>query len=349
MRIIITVLLLATTSIAYPFGQEGNRAIATVAEQRLPESTKAKIKQILGNQSMADASAWPDELRSSKAPEAEAFRKQHPNFTNWHSAHIPIDCDVYSRESEFANPNDIVHALDTCVDVLEGRSSKMGQGEALRWLIHLVGDLHQPLNVGTYYIKPDFKTRLVVTGDPQKVKGKKHPDAGNRLRVGKRNFNWYWNDFMVSYLVETGRGATLEKIIEDRIVRLKKEHGNHRDWPVLWASDSIHAARKAYDGAGFGEYWVHTDQRKKTSEWYINMDLSPRPLHYEDSHLNLAKNQLAKAALRLSELLQAIQWAEPPTAPSVPSVAATKATPSPAESDHVTEETKRRLAIIYGK
>jgi hypothetical protein len=73
MRLIILSALLLTTSIGYPFGDAAHRAIATAAEERLSESTKARIRQILGSEKMADAAIWPDRLQESKAPDAVAF------------------------------------------------------------------------------------------------------------------------------------------------------------------------------------------------------------------------------------------------------------------------------------
>lgn len=318
MRIVIATALLITTSVGYPFGHEAHRAIANAAEQKLSDSTKAKIRQVLGSETMAEAALWPDQAAKSPAPDAVAFRERHPDSEKWHNTHIPIHT-VYTRDSEFARSNDIVHSIDRCVAVLEGRSDSMTRPEALRWLIHLMGDLHQPLHVGTYYYKLLPVHRLAVAGEPREARGKMHDQSGELLKLGKNTFSWYWDEHMVSYVKERTTGVPLEKTILDRIpkLRVKKNEGGYQDWVTHWASDSLVAARKAYEGVSFGETRSFKLKSGET-KWYVNVRLDPQPLTYEDAHLELAKDQLAKAALRLSELLQAIRWSDEVT----PAVAA---------------------------
>jgi hypothetical protein len=208
-------------------------------------------------------------------------------------------------------PDDIVHAIDRSVAVLEGQSTAMSKAEALRWLIHLAGDLHQPLHVGTYYYDLLPGHRLEVAGDPRQAQGREHDQGGDLLRIGNRRLNWYWDEFMVNYVKERTAGVPLEKMILERIpkLRMKSNPGDYHQWVTHWASDSLVAAKKVYNGVGFGEYRTFKNKSGKTT-WYVNVRLDPQPLSYEDAHLELAKDQLAKGAFRLSELLQAIHWAD---------------------------------------
>ena len=318
-RTLIAGLLLITTTAAYPFGKEGHRAIAAAAEDRLPEAIKVKVKEVLGSQSMADASTWADELRNSKNESDKEFLAKHANTYHWHFTRIPLNSEGYSRHSAFANDYDVVHAIDNCVAVLEGRSSTMRKDEALRWLIHLVGDIHQPLNVGTYYYKLLPNHLIDISGDPLETKGKQHDQGGNRLWIGAKRFDYIWNERMVEAVVEHGQGASLQQVIQKRIAKLNVQNsGDYHDWPVQWASDSLVAARKAYKGISYGEY-----RKRKTDwdyEWHIMVQLQPSPLAYEDSHVEVAKDQMAKASYRLAELLKSIRWNDTMEAPKVASV-----------------------------
>src|SRR5215469_12510170 len=66
----------------------------------------------------------------------------------------------------FSSQNDIVHAIRTAIDVLEARSSRFTKVQALRIIVHLVGDIHQPLHtVSGYYDVTDLEHPKLIS-DP---------------------------------------------------------------------------------------------------------------------------------------------------------------------------------------
>ena len=133
--IIITVFI---TSLLFPWGKTGHRITGEVAEAHLTEKAKIEIAKILSDPSLANASTWADEMRPN--PD---FQK----YSTWHYANMPLD-KRYSEHPQ-SKKGDIVQAIKLCKAKLRNPNvSKNEKAFHLRFLVHLVGDIHQPLHVG---------------------------------------------------------------------------------------------------------------------------------------------------------------------------------------------------------
>lgn len=128
-----------SASPAYAWGIEGHHAIATLAEQQLSPAAKAAVSELLG-QSMASVAVWADEVKDTS----------HLHTYNWHFVNIPSTADRYdpSRDCLTAARGDcIIAALQRLEQDLGNAALPVGQRrEALMFIIHFVGDLHQPLH-----------------------------------------------------------------------------------------------------------------------------------------------------------------------------------------------------------
>ena len=120
------------------WGQIGHRTTGHIAQQYLTVEAAAEVKRVLGDESLAQVSIWMDEVRSD-----ERFDYMSP----WHYVTIPE-----GKTYENADKNedgDILWAIDKVVTELEkGNLSAEQEAINLKVLVHLVGDLHQPLHVG---------------------------------------------------------------------------------------------------------------------------------------------------------------------------------------------------------
>jgi len=87
-----------------------------------------------------------------------------------------------------------------------------------------------------------------------------------------------------------------------------KPTGDHHTWAAAWATDSLHVAAtsKAYEFARANGV-VHDNHQ---GELWMSMDLSGAPTkrQYITSHIQIMKDQLSKAGVRLAELLNHIEW-----------------------------------------
>ena len=133
------ILFIAFTLLSW--GVIGHRAIGKIAENHLSVEAKTAVKEILGDQSLSDVSTYADEIRSK--PE---FKKTGP----WHYINLPLGLTQVQFNlmvSAIAQDN-VYSALLQCEQDLQRKTTtKEQKAFALKFIVHLVGDLHQPMHV----------------------------------------------------------------------------------------------------------------------------------------------------------------------------------------------------------
>jgi hypothetical protein len=138
MRLILcTVLVLSGIMNLQAWGPTGHRVIGEVADHHLSKKARKEVKALLGHQSLAEVSTWMDEIRSD----------DRYNYTHsWHYTTIPDGLNYDSRNND---QGQLVERIDLMISTLKSAdSSTESKVQALKFLVHLVGDLHQPLHVG---------------------------------------------------------------------------------------------------------------------------------------------------------------------------------------------------------
>ncbi len=121
------------------WGATGHRTIGLIAEKHLSKKAKKEIDKILQGESLAFASTYGDEIKSDK---------KYNKFYSWHFVNFPFH-SKYKDASK--NPKgDIITGINYCIDILKKENtSQADKVFYLKFLIHLIGDLHQPLHVGS--------------------------------------------------------------------------------------------------------------------------------------------------------------------------------------------------------
>ncbi|NUT01066.1 MAG: S1/P1 nuclease [Sphingomonas sp.] len=127
-----------TPSPAFAWGKTGHRVVAALADSQLSGLAKAHVKQLLGVESLDEAATWPDEMRSAPDP---FWQKA---ATPWH--YVTLNGVVYDHAP---SEGDALEALKRFTATLRDPNATLADKQlALRFIVHLVGDLHQPLHVG---------------------------------------------------------------------------------------------------------------------------------------------------------------------------------------------------------
>lgn len=126
---------------AFAWGQNGHRVTGAIAEQHLTTSAREQIRALLGPESLAEASTWADEMRSDPAPfwqtTANPFHYVTvPTGRTYVQAGAPPEGDAVTALTRFR------------ATLSEPRASLAEKQLALRFIVHIVGDLHQPLHAG---------------------------------------------------------------------------------------------------------------------------------------------------------------------------------------------------------
>lgn len=132
------VLLIGFVFNAFGWGATGHRAVGYVAEQHLSKKARLAIEKILRGQSLAMAGTWMDDIKSDSL---------YDNTHDWHWVTIQ-NGETY--EKSVKNPKgDLVMTLERLIAELKSKKlSSKQEAEHLKMIVHLIGDIHQPLHVG---------------------------------------------------------------------------------------------------------------------------------------------------------------------------------------------------------
>ena len=203
------------------WGRTGHRATGKVAEQHLSKKTKKKIAELLDGQSLAFVSTYGDDIKSD--PD---YRKYGP----WHYVNLEKGETEYTKEK--ANPDgDIIFGIRKSIAVLEDENaSKEEKAFHLKMLVHLMGDLHQPLHAGRGEDKGGNDIQVRWFGD-----------GSNIHRVWDSEMI---NDFQMSY---TELAATTDELSKRELKRIAS--GDLLDWMY----ESKQLSHKVYDSVEMGE------------------------------------------------------------------------------------------------
>lgn len=130
-------ILLIIASNAFAWGTEGHQVVAQIAEMHLTAKARKTIGQILGPQnSLVSVSTWADEIRPS-----------HPDTAPWHYIDIPLKASTIDPEKDCPGGNCVTGAITRFLKILRNSSSTISdKSEALKFVVHFIGDFHQPLH-----------------------------------------------------------------------------------------------------------------------------------------------------------------------------------------------------------
>ena len=137
---LLTLSLLAIgASSAFAWGPNGHRVTGKIAQGHLTPGAQAEVTALLGVESLAEASTWPDFMRSNPS---DFWRK---GASPWHYITVPPSTSYTVGPPE----GDAMTALRMFSKQITDETLPITQRQlALHFTIHLIGDLHQPLHVG---------------------------------------------------------------------------------------------------------------------------------------------------------------------------------------------------------
>jgi S1/P1 Nuclease len=129
--------LLAGSVPAFAWGPEGHSLVARIAEANLTAEARAQIAALLGpGETLHGLASWADEVRRSR-PETEP----------WHYIDIPISRPALDMARDCAAKGCVITAIEEFRKVLADKNaSQAKRREALLFVVHFVGDMHQPLH-----------------------------------------------------------------------------------------------------------------------------------------------------------------------------------------------------------
>jgi len=256
--IIIFLFIAALPSHAMSWGWIGHRAAAKIAEDHLTPRARAAVADLLGpGVRLADVATWADE------------QQEIPQSAPWHSVNVPLNESRYA--SRFCSPRGcVVSKIGEFARVLRNPAAgKAEKQRALKFLVHFIADLHQPLHVG------DNGTR-----------------GGNLLQVrfyGEgSNLHKVW-DYQIMERHTKNLGVWLWDLTFEANPKRVAEWS--KGTPEEWATESLNLAKSAYRLPG-SQAWILPGTNLGT--------------RYSGASLPGIRKQLAKAAIRIAWVLNGI-------------------------------------------
>jgi hypothetical protein len=232
------VLLVLCTPPAFAWGPQGHRTVGAIADRLLTPQARAVVVELLasdldkfgnpsGRTTLESVSVWADEIRGTPADEPR-----------WHYDDAPV-CGSAPREAYCPGGECNSAQLERLTRVLaDAHAPQRERNEALKWVVHLVGDLHQPLHAADNHDQGGNRVAVAL--------------AGVRTR-GRENLHRVWDGELVRLALGTRDGERPPRNIDALTLearRLVAQVG--QGTPADWARESNNLARNvAYRYPGF--------------------------------------------------------------------------------------------------
>ncbi len=288
---ILTIFFLALTALpnrAAAWGTEGHAVVGEIAERYLTPVTREKVRAILEGKKLSnfEVAMWPDIIRGNRE-----YKKIYPGNGQWHY----VEFDVFKRyndEFELKLPED---GQDIVSQIRRWRKElaqedlpAQRQMDAVRFLVHFVGDVHQPLHCAYRY--GDMGGNMIPVNSFQ---GRHYAFESGSPMDDSPNLHSIWDGYLVEELLAGAKPKTFANRRVDEITPEQSAQWVRGD-PLDWAVDSYWKARKqAY-------HWTSGDNLP--FKWARpGMDLTSE--NYIDSNLPVVREQLMKAGVRLAFVL----------------------------------------------
>lgn len=128
---------------AYAWGPLGHRTVAGIADEQLSPAARAQVQALLkpdNERTLVDVATWADDLRDTDPALYRSTSRLH--YVNLSSEKCRYDASRDCRGGDC-----VVAAIDKYAAILGDRTqSREDRADALRFVVHFVGDVHQPLH-----------------------------------------------------------------------------------------------------------------------------------------------------------------------------------------------------------
>jgi hypothetical protein len=301
--------LISLPTRASAWGCKGHQVVALLAEKHLNPRALAMAKKILaegpidpnltryckegGTDPLANASTWPDDIRGIR-----------PEASPWHYIDIPRGASLHDVE-KFCDPKEscVTRAITDQLAILRSAdTSPQKRADALRFLIHFVGDLHQPLHAIT---NNDQGGNCVPVAFFDALPQVRNPQSESYAP----NLHGVWD---TNILERATTGITVDQVASDLD---KSFHGKMDGWQKgsanvnNWARESYQLAVKNVYGKLPAPVSVEApttitscadDNHVSTRMLKLNEHLVDQ---YQDMAVPIVRKRLAQAGVRLAMLL----------------------------------------------
>src|ERR1700761_3709689 len=202
---------------ALAWGNEGHRIIADIASEHLNETTVQQLRQFLGDNDLASISTWADDIRSAR-----------PETGPWHYVDISPDSAGYEAK-DCPDDNCVVAQIDKFAKILGDPNQPFAaRSEALKFLVHFVGDLSQPMHA----------MAEARGGNDVPVTGFGSAQCGEYAC----NLHSVWDSELITH-----SGLPEQRYVDQLDAMIARDHLQAGPFdPVAWANESLQLGKQAW-------------------------------------------------------------------------------------------------------
>lgn len=296
---------------AQAWGCKGHQVIALIAERRLNPHARTVVAQILGDapispdlrrfcgdsglDAFADSSTWADDERTVR-----------PETADWHFIDIPRGVTKGDLE-QYCPPDGCVTRaiLDELAVLRDAKASSQARGDALRFLIHFVGDLHQPLHATT---NNDLGGNCV----PVAFFGSAPQETDPARESYRPNLHGVWDTDILERFAQGKTPTQIAADLQDKFKTQLPAWQSEKTDVAAWAWESHEAAEKTVYGKLPSKIAVETPKLVKTCA--DDDHISTRMLklnevigdEYQGAAAPVVEERLTQAGARLAATLNGL-------------------------------------------
>lgn len=252
-------ILAAVVVFVWPFrgvfgwGREGHIVVALIAERYMTPDALKRASDLLDGASVDSVASWADD-----------YRHDHPATGPWHYIDIPLAESKVDMARDCPNDQCVIGQTRHFLSVLKDpNADKAAKAEALKFVVHFVGDLHQPLHDEDDGDKGGNARHVIFDGRPD-------------------NLHWIWDTGLLEHINRDPQ--TLAGDLEANITREEKA-----DWQKGSIEDWVQEGHKLAQSVAYGDL--------------ASGNPTPVTLDYERRADPVIELQLEKAGVRLAYLL----------------------------------------------
>lgn len=332
---------------AAAWGRDGHQIVAGIALWRLRQlkANKAlngigavfkatpEVEMLRKPNTFFDASVWPDDVRGNA---------EYSFADNLHFVSIPLDksagqdkfekgkhCRKSSKVPQIPEGVCVIGALEHYSQVLANSPSRKARLEALSFIVHFMGDLHQPLHTsedknfvnfmnkkgdrgGNFRFIFYLSDKAFDSDDPESCL--ESPDAcaerfekeGGEVDISNRKLHAAWDKYMIRTEMKTNPNRpTMARYVTD-LVGMLPQNASDPQFAALESGDPVAWAEQAHDLAERHAYDLIGPKVKISPEDYEEREFFLLNTAYRQKNIRIIDQQLIRAGIRLAAYLRAI-------------------------------------------